>query len=757
MNIIIEAFFICLLTSMIWAPIVFLLANRLTKGKDGVFADKLWPAALIISALPAMFAPVAAALGLSLRSNAPLPPMAAFEAPVSVTPTIPTATIANPSNTLDIGAVFEAAAVLYFYGFLMFLALGVIRMIWFSYRVHYAFDIDNPRLEAGLDEWRKRMNVKRRPRYAFSDAVSSVCVHGLFRPVILMPMNLLDRVSLNDAILMGAHEMAHIKRGDTRLFALCTAARAVFWFNPFMQRIAACANLAAEQAADALVIARGAERRQYAQCFVQGLRFAAGASNLGRDLVPSFTPFDKRSRRERLNAILSNTREGPLLSLTHKISLVLSVMAAAVIAFAQAAFAVAPSPAQQALPASPVEGEITLSFGQRRGVLGRDRPTHEGVDIKAIRGSLVRAAGDGKVIDATRRYRGQPAWGKVVVIDHGHGLVTRYAHLDSYLVKKGDAVDAGDVIGAVGSTGKATGPHLHFEVIQDGLPIDPAPVLAAEPMSAPTPLVAAAVEAAVAAPTPVPAVKPSTRLTLRTQIEQNLGGRLKTIEVKMANAFDGIEIDDLEGFEFEFGDVSIESVEDFKTFAMNGIGELQSWEFLTEDDREAWSEAQREAAQAARDALREAQKEISRATRDRAKAQRDTERAAERSLRDRERSLRDQERAERDAERAERERERVARDAERAERDAERAREKAEREFERAIKRAEAQAERELERAEREWERSAGESIQMDEQEVLELQEKALMEAQADIEKQLNEIKRRRADLKRQKRKSKND
>ncbi len=91
---------------------------------------------------------------------------------------------------------------------------------------------------------------------------------------------------MSDAILMGAHEMAHIKRGDTRLFALCTAARAVFWFNPFMQRIAACANLAAEQAADALVIASGAERRQYAQCFVQGLRFAAGASNLGRDLVP---------------------------------------------------------------------------------------------------------------------------------------------------------------------------------------------------------------------------------------------------------------------------------------------------------------------------------------------------------------------------------------------------------------------------------------------------------------------------------------
>ncbi len=478
-------------------------------------------------------------------------------------------------------------------------------------------------------------------------------------------------------------------------------------------------------------------------------------------LSPSFTPFDKRSRRERLNAILSNTQQGSFLSLTHKIGIALSVVAAAALAFAQAAFAVAPSPAQQALPATPVDGEVTLSFGQRSGILGRDRPTHEGVDIKAMRGSLVKAAGDGKVIDATGRYRGQPAWGKVVVIDHGHGLVTRYAHLDSYLVKKGDAVDAGDVIGAVGSTGKATGPHLHFEVIQDGLPIDPAPVLAAEPMSAPAPLVEQTMEAATVVPTPVPAVKPSAPISLRAEIEQNLGGKLKAIEVKMANAFDGIEIDGLEGFEFEFGDVTVEGVEGFKTFAMNGIEEFQSWEFLSEGDREAWAETQREAAQAARDALREAQKEIERATRDSAKAQRDAERAAERSLRDHERSLRDQERAERDAERAERnaerEQARAEREAERAERDAERSRERAEREFERAIERAEAQAERELARAEREWARTTGENIEIDDHEVLALQEKALIEAQADLEKQLSEIKRRRADLKRQKRNSKND
>ncbi len=160
MNVIIEAFFICLLASMIWAPIVFLLANHLTKGSDGAFADKLWPVALVISALPALFAPVSAAMGLSLRSNAPLPPMAALEAPLTAAPAISIATVGTQSASINIGAAFEATAVLYFYGFLMFLALGLIRMVWFSYRVHYAFEIDEPQLEAGLEEWRQRMGIK---------------------------------------------------------------------------------------------------------------------------------------------------------------------------------------------------------------------------------------------------------------------------------------------------------------------------------------------------------------------------------------------------------------------------------------------------------------------------------------------------------------------------------------------------------------------------------------------------------------------
>lgn len=758
MNAIIEAFFVCLLASMIWAPLVFIGAGHLTQKNNKAFADKLWPIALTVSALPAIFAPVAAMLGLSLRTSTPLPPMALPSA--SIAPSVSVETIAAHAPPLELSTIFETAAVLYFYGFLLFLTLGLIRMIWFSYRVHYAYDIvDEPKLLVGLEEWRRRIGVDCEPRYAYSDAVSSVCVHGFFRPVILMPMDLLDRVSLHDAILMGAHEMAHIKRGDTCLFALCTAVRAVFWFNPFMQRIAACANLAAEQAADALVITSGAERREYAQCFVQGLRFAASSSQrLSHDLVPSFTPFDKRSRRERLNAILSDTHRHSFLSMPQKVSLALTVMAAAILAFAQAAFAVAPKPAEEALPTVPLKGTVTMPFGERNKVLSDEVRTHTGIDIKAAKGTAIRAAGSGKVIAATNRYKGQSAWGNVVVIDHGHGLVTRYAHLDSFRVKKGESVGDGEIIGTVGSTGKSTGPHLHFEVIQDGIAINPAPVLAAKPMAAPAPLVTPTPNSmsTISAPTiivpnleiapfaqanPEPIVKPSPE-----SVSERFSYRLKGFNEKAAKIFNELDWDELkefEGFQLEFSNGNDEHPVELRSFAYSTNEGHENWEWLPKEEKDAIVNAQKEARKAMNHARRESEKAMHRSERARERAERDAERAEKEMMRE--------------IERAENEQERSEREMELAESRAEHQRERAEYEFERAMQQAAERAEREMDIAEDELVRMAGELEQYDEQEMLEMQEKALLAAQAGLEKQLDEIKRQRKDLKRQKQKSNSD
>ncbi|WP_411816087.1 peptidoglycan DD-metalloendopeptidase family protein [Hyphococcus sp. DH-69] len=568
MSAIIEPFFLCLLASMIWAPIIFLgaryLANR-QEQRTGTssLGSTIWPAALILAALPALLAPIAASLGVSLRAPAALPVMSEF-AGTSVSTTESRELILAPvATTVSIADILKMMAVLYFYGFMMVFALAALRHVWFSYRLKFAADIDEPELKTALENWRLKIGVSRQPRYVFSHIVSSVCVYGIFRPVIIMPYNLLDRLSIKDAALMGAHEMAHIKRGDVALFALCTVAKSVFWFNPFMHRICAQANLAAEQGADALVLSAGVNRHHYANCFVQGLRLAAGKhSGFAGELIPSFTPFDKRSRRARLDAILSGAPSQRLLSTPSKIALSLSAVFAVAVAAAQATIAVPPRPAGATLFVMPVDGEITSQFTADL-TQDRDRKAHTGIDIRAKHGSPVLAAGDGKVIDATESYKGGKAWGKVVVIDHGHGLLTRYAHLGSYAVDKGESVDAGDVIAKVGATGKADKPHLHFEIIENGETINPAGVFAQiiqQPISTAPPT-----NLPRAVPV-VPALSPAAPLPPKTpdypeaeKKARKVNEQLAKIERKMRNQFH-----DFEAFEnFQEIEIPIEAFDGF--------------------------------------------------------------------------------------------------------------------------------------------------------------------------------------------------
>ena len=99
---------------------------------------------------------------------------------------------------------------------------------------------------------------------------------------------------------------------------------------------------------------------------------------------------------------------------------------------------------------------------------------HQGIDLSAPKGSPVRATAAGKVVVAERL----GDYGRTVVIDHGNGIRTRYAHLKKIAVEQGERVAAGEVIGKVGKSGNASGFHLHYEVVVDGTPVDPRPSMA---------------------------------------------------------------------------------------------------------------------------------------------------------------------------------------------------------------------------------------------------------------------------------------
>jgi murein DD-endopeptidase MepM/ murein hydrolase activator NlpD len=125
----------------------------------------------------------------------------------------------------------------------------------------------------------------------------------------------------------------------------------------------------------------------------------------------------------------------------------------------------------------PVAGEgvgISSAYGLRHDPFTGQLARHAGLDIPAPRGTPILASGGGRVVSAG--YRG--AYGQTVVIDHGNGLSTLYGHASKLLVRVGDVVMPQQEIALVGSTGRSSGPHLHFEVIRDGRRVDPGPYLA---------------------------------------------------------------------------------------------------------------------------------------------------------------------------------------------------------------------------------------------------------------------------------------
>lgn len=355
--------------------------------------------------------------------------------------------------------------------------------------------------EALWQEVCARAGVARVPRLRACPGLSGPVMTGLVRPVLYLPEGMAP-ARLDLAL---RHEAAHLSRGDLWAKALVRLCRRLHWFNPLCALQEMRWSRACEYACDGKAAAGlgEADRRAYGLLLLdaaQSRPLPAGAAGLGGP---------QKEMKARLAALLHPA--APSRRLTAGVAAALAA-ALCLTACASAGLSASDAPvsapvssastqplagtsstqaqdptdpasqtsaSQSAAEADSAQPPASQSTAQQTeefvwpvpayaGVSYEMSDDHEGTDLKAPRGSEVLAMAAGTVTTAQYRYSD----GNVVEIDHGNGLSTLYAHLDSISVAEGDVVTQGQQIGAVGSTGNSTGDHCHVEIRKDGTRCD---------------------------------------------------------------------------------------------------------------------------------------------------------------------------------------------------------------------------------------------------------------------------------------------
>ena len=299
------------------------------------------------------------------------------------------------------------------------------------------------------------------------DAPISPMLVGVWRPRLLLPAHLAHFTTEQQQMVI-AHELTHARRRDPVIQLLASMLQALLWFNPVARWLAGQLVWAQELACDRQILAGrpARQRQQYAAALVRQL-------GLQTQPLPGLA-FGGGSMAERLLRMRDGQGRPPA-ALRMVVALLLCAIGAASLALQPALawdVAAAPSATLTAPATAPAVWRNPLNSMRVTGFFGVVRQMtpqgHRGIDLGARRGTPVHAAADG-IASVSEDAR----LGKAVRIDHGAGIESLYAHLDSVTLTTGMAVTAGQAIGTVGATGLATGPHLHFEVTRDGRLQDP--------------------------------------------------------------------------------------------------------------------------------------------------------------------------------------------------------------------------------------------------------------------------------------------
>lgn len=363
------------------------------------------------------------------------------------------------------------------------------------------------------EEWEQELlntltPAGKRPRLRRCAGAAGPCLLGVWNSTLILPGDGYKPDILQDIL---EHELCHWRRRDLAVKWLAALATCVHWFNPLCWWMAGRLDRDCELACDEQVLARRSQEQRvhYGRTLIL---VAAGSAPTGYGLTACMYT-QKQRLKERLEYLMEEKKCGR--HITAALCVAVLVVALSTTVFGaylggeqtegtaenqgivqtmdregQGTAAPAAQPEQEDL--APEQGEqntdvfclpvqmdkivLSMLYGSRIHPITGKSQDHNGIDIAADKGTEVLASKGGVVV--TSSFEG--TYGNYVVLSHGDGRNTLYAHLSQRNVSQGDTVDQGQVIGLVGSTGKATGAHLHFEVWEDGSRVDPLGVLDVE-------------------------------------------------------------------------------------------------------------------------------------------------------------------------------------------------------------------------------------------------------------------------------------
>lgn len=355
-------------------------------------------------------------------------------------------------------------------------ALFAGKWLRFHQIVRAADRVHDREMHSELATWCTRFRLHCRVELVSSNAFSSPFTIGWLRPKIFLPAALLAENQLENVPAVLAHELAHIKRRDVLWLRLQNVVQIVYFFYPLSWLINRQLNQSREQICDHMVLAENVLRPvQYAKSMIAVLRLNLNGLQAWQP-VPAFGS-DHFAFKNRIHKIFNtNTTQKrkakTMFIFIFMIGYLVLPMAPGSAFQQEATSLIAGVTTQQQAETyqKPVNSNrVTSPFGKKTA----NSPFHRGMDFGAPLGADIYAFAGGVVDSAITEYVKNRGYGKKIVLTHADETQSVYAHLSEVLVEPGQEIKAGEVIGKVGSTGKSTGPHLHFEVLKNSKPVDP--------------------------------------------------------------------------------------------------------------------------------------------------------------------------------------------------------------------------------------------------------------------------------------------